>query len=179
MLSAVNGANRPGAVRYIAAGAAIAALAAADQAVKALVKAKLPFQQPVPVIKGLLNWTYTTNTGGGFSILSGRTLFLIIFTVCLMAALAFMYIRGFFSHWLGRLSCVLILAGGIGNLIDRVFNQGRVIDYIDISPLFDFAIFNLADCRVTVGGTLLCVYVLFFHDKHDKEDDSPKEKETE
>ena len=177
MLSANIGTNGMLARRCAAAAAVIAVLVAADQAIKALVRAKLPYQEPVTAIRGLLNWTYTTNTGGGFSILSGKTLFLIIFTVLLMAALAAMYVRGFFGHWLGRMSCVLILAGGLGNLIDRVFNGGKVIDYIDISPLFDFAIFNFADCCVTVGGTLLCVYILFLHEKCDK--DKAKGKETE
>ena len=148
---------------YIIAIAAVIVLVVADQLIKAAVAANLPYGQPVEAIPGLLNWTYTTNTGGGFSMLSGKTWFLVGFTVVLMGIIVFLYVKKYFQHWVGRSSAVLILAGGIGNLIDRVFNGGKVIDFIDISPLFNFAIFNFADCCITVGGVLLCVYILFLH----------------
>ena len=61
----------------------------------------------------------------------------------------------------------IIVGGGIGNMIDRVFRGGRVVDYLDVQ-LFDFAIFNFADCFVTVGTLVLVVYVLFFMERDDK-----------
>ncbi len=148
---------------------AVVVLVAADQLIKAAVVANMDYHQSIPVIENVLNWTYTTNTGGGFSILSGKTAFLVIITVLVMGVLIALYLKGFFDHWTGRLSAVLIVAGGIGNMIDRVFNDGHVVDYIDISPLFNFAIFNFADCCVTVGGVLLCFYILFRHDKKQDE----------
>lgn len=54
---------------------------------------------------------------------------------------------------------LLVLAGGIGNLIDRLF-RGYVIDYIDINNLFEFPVFNLADVFIVVGITILIIYVL-------------------
>lgn len=55
----------------------------------------------------------------------------------------------------------LIISGGLGNIIDRLFRGGRVVDYLDLQ-LFDFAIFNFADCCVTIGAALLLIYILFF-----------------
>ena len=61
----------------------------------------------------------------------------------------------------------MILGGAVGNLIDRVFRGGAVVDYLDVQ-LFQFAIFNFADCFITVGTVLLAVYILFFMDRDDK-----------
>ena len=49
-------------------------------------------------------------------------------------------------------------------MIDRIA-MGYVVDFIDVSPLFDFAVFNFADCCVTVGAVIMAVYVLFFLDE--------------
>ena len=58
-----------------------------------------------------------------------------------------------------KISAVLIISGGLGNLIDRIF-RGSVIDYIE--PLFvNFAVFNFADCLVTVGAAILIVYLIY------------------
>ena len=54
----------------------------------------------------------------------------------------------------------LILAGGIGNLLDRIF-RGFVIDYIDITPLFNFPVFNFADICITVGVAIAMIKILF------------------
>ena len=53
----------------------------------------------------------------------------------------------------------LIVAGGLGNLIDRIF-RAFVVDYLDVSPLFHFPVFNFADCCVVVGTILLAVWLL-------------------
>ena len=53
----------------------------------------------------------------------------------------------------------LILAGGIGNLIDRVF-RGSVVDYIDITKLFNWPVFNLADIYIVIGVILVFVLIL-------------------
>ena len=142
---------------------AIIVLVAIDQVLKAIVVSNMSLYQSVTAIDGLLDWTYTTNTGGGFSILTGQTGLLLVVTAALMILMVVLYARGYIQHWLGKLSFVLIVSGGIGNMIDRIFNDGAVVDFIDVSPIFDFPIFNFADCCVTVGGVLFCVYVLFLH----------------
>ena len=63
----------------------------------------------------------------------------------------------------------MILGGALGNMIDRIFHGGLVVDYLDLQ-LFQFAVFNFADCFVTVGTVLLMIYILFFMDKENKND---------
>ena len=71
-----------------------------------------------------------------------------------------------------RPSAVLILGGGVGNIIDRIAN-GYVVDMFDLL-LFDYPVFNLADCFVVVGVILGAVYYLWFYEKYDarKKDDA-------
>ncbi len=71
-----------------------------------------------------------------------------------------------------RAAGVLILAGGIGNLIDRIF-RGFVVDFLYFS-LIDFPVFNIADCCVCIGAALLIVYTLFFY----RETPESKKEET-
>ena len=59
------------------------------------------------------------------------------------------------------ISLSLIVSGGLGNIIDRIFRNGLVVDSLDVK-LFKFAIFNFADCCVVIGVILLLVYMLFF-----------------
>jgi signal peptidase II len=65
------------------------------------------------------------------------------------------------------ISLDLVIAGGIGNLIDRIFNNGLVIDYFDVK-LFNFAIFNFADCCVTIGIALAIIYIIFVDGRKEK-----------
>ena len=71
-------------------------------------------------------------------------------------------------HPLGVTAGVLILGGGIGNVIDRVC-RGYVVDMFDLL-FIDYPIFNLADCFVVIGVVLGAVYYLWFYDKYDKKE---------
>lgn len=134
-------------------------LAAADQLIKVWAIDQL---QPVgtkTVIKGLFDLVYVPNTGAAFSILSGqRWLFIgITMIVCILIIIAmFRYPNHEFFSWAAS---ILVVGGGIGNMIDRIF-RGYVIDYIRIS--FFPAIFNFGDCCVTIGAVFFIIHVLFF-----------------
>ena len=69
---------------------------------------------------------------------------------------------------IGRWSVVLVLAGAVGNCIDRILS-GYVVDMFDLT-LFSYPVFNFADCCVVVGAILGAVYYLFLYDKYDKKD---------
>ena len=148
-------------------------LIAADQITKHIVVANMELNQTVPAIEGLLDWTYILNDGASFGMMGGKTVFLIIVTCAVMGVLAWFLYSGKLEHITGQISGMLILAGGIGNLIDRIFNNGLVVDFIDIDPmlepLFTFPKFNVADCCVCCGGVLFCVYILFFYDDKKKQ----------
>ena len=71
--------------------------------------------------------------------------------------------RNFFPGWPGKLSLSLLLAGAVGNLIDRAF-LGFVTDMFQ-TTFMNFAVFNVADICVVAGGILMVIYVLLFWDK--------------
>lgn len=142
----------------------IALLVGADQVIKYIVDTSMTLGETKTAIDGVLNWTYVQNDGAAFGILRNQRWFFLIGTAIVIAVLLWMLFSGKIRGFIGRASAVLIVAGGIGNMIDRAL-YGYVIDYIDISPLFQFAVFNFADCCVTVGGIALVVYILFIHDR--------------
>ena len=139
-------------------------LVAADQLFKLLVLRFLAGGPSVMVIPGLLQLTYVENRGAAFGIFQGRVGLLSLVTLAVLIALAVFLERGSVRHPAGRWSFCLILAGGFGNLIDRVF-RGFVVDYLDVSPLFSFPVFNFADCCVVCGSILLVLYFLWWEGK--------------
>ncbi len=137
---------------------------AADQVIKYVVVENLKPDGVVTVIPGFLNFVYVENRGAAFGMLNGFTTALtIITTICIVAVLALMIFyqkHSFFS----RAAAILIVSGGIGNLVDR-FIQGYVVDYIQVS--FFPPVFNLADCFVVIGVILFLIHFLFFMKKDD------------
>jgi len=113
-----------------------------------------------------MDLTYYQNTGAAFSSFSGMTWLLALVSLAASVAVAVLLAKDFFPGRLGRLTLSLILAGAMGNLIDRVFL--RFVTDMFQTTFMNFAIFNVADICVVVGGILMVVYVLFFWDK-DKE----------
>ncbi len=111
--------------------------------------------------------THIRNNGAGWSILGGKTVFLVVFTSLILAAvIVYMVIKRRSLSKLDFLSLSLITAGGLGNLIDRfrMLIEGTdkfsgVIDYIKLD-FIDFPVFNFADCCVTLGAILFCISVV-------------------
>jgi len=113
--------------------------------------------------------TYVQNTGAAFGILQNGTLILgIVSAVVSLLLLTFMLTRQRDMSRLQRAAFTLILAGALGNMIDR-FRLGYVIDFIHFKlPRFDFPVFNLADSFVVVGAALLLGSSLFNRSRPDK-----------
>jgi signal peptidase II len=122
-----------------------------DQAVKFLVSITLPYQRSVTLIPHILSLTYTTNTGAGFSVLTGRNALIIFAVTAIIGAMLY-----FFDRWSKpeKLFAALIIAGALGNLIDRIL-RGHVIDFIDLGI---WPVFNVADSAVTIGVCGLLYY---------------------
>lgn len=143
-------------------------LLVADQVVKYLVRTGIDLGQSVPFIPHVLDLTFVRNTGAAFSILQEHTWVLILISALVVLLVAGFVGRGFFRGWLGLTAAMLVMCGGVGNLIDRVL-LGYVTDMFQ-TTFMNFAVFNLADCYITVGVVLLFVYILFFYpDAHHKE----------
>lgn len=138
---------------------------ALDQISKILIAQNITLNQSVTIIDNVLFFTYTHNTGVAFGLFEGAFWLFIPITLLISAALIWWLIKNKPVHLLMRVASGLILAGGIGNLIDRIF-LGYVRDFIHVN--INFAIFNIADSMVVVGAILLGIYILFIHDKYIK-----------
>ena len=143
-------------------------LVLADQVVKFWVRANIPLGESIPFLPHIMDLTYTQNTGAAFSILREHTWLLTLLSAVLVVIVALLVAKRFIAGRLGLVAATLVLAGGIGNLIDRVA-LGYVTDMFQ-TTFMDFAVFNVADSCLTIGVVLLVIYVLFCYDKlHKKE----------
>lgn len=131
-----------------------------DQVTKYLVRANISLGENIPFLPHVLDLTYVQNTGGGFSILTNYTWLLTMVSAILVVAIGWLVVKKFFRGWVGLTSAMLIMAGGVGNLIDRVV-FGFVTDMLE-TVFMDFPVFNVADICITVGVVLLFIYILFF-----------------
>ncbi|MEE0858404.1 MAG: signal peptidase II [Acutalibacteraceae bacterium] len=142
----------------------------ADQLIKLLVVNTIKGGETVTILNGLVKFIYCENEGMAFGLLQNFRWVFITFT-CVVVVGVIIYIlkvKPKSKFLLASLS--LILGGGVGNLIDRIF-LGYVIDYIQLS--FFSPICNFADYCVTIGTAMLVIYILFFT----QEDNTTKLKE--
>lgn len=129
---------------------------AVDQLTKHLVRSHLALGQswsPWAWLAPYARILRTQNTGMAFSMLTGFSWVFTVFGVIVSIGIMYYYPRISPQDWLTRLALILLLAGAVGNLIDRVI-AGQVTDFISVG---NFAIFNVADACVNVGVVLLLI----------------------
>lgn len=140
-----------------------AVLVGIDRLTKWLVVSNMQLSDTIHLIKvgnkEVLNFYYTLNSGAAFSKLSGKTIFLIIVTSLVILWLLYLMISKKVHRPVYLASISLILGGGVGNLIDRIFNEGKVVDFIDFR-IINFPIFNFADICAVCGAGLLLLTVI-------------------
>lgn len=120
-----------------------------DRLSKILITQALAVGQTSPIIKNIFHFTLVHNKGAAFGILKDQVPFF-IFTGFLATILITYNLRGNQGKAY-TISLSLILAGALGNLIDRIF-FGYVIDFLDFRI---WPVFNLADSAITIGAVLL------------------------
>lgn len=130
-----------------------------DQAIKGWAVSSLQTIGTMPLIPDVLHLTYVENYGAAFSIMQNRKWFLVGVTGLVIVAALVALLSGKLKGRFLVSTVALILAGGAGNLIDRIV-RGYVVDYIDFR-LIHFPVFNLADCCVVVGTLLLAIYIIW------------------
>jgi signal peptidase II len=142
----------------------IVLLVGVDQAIKLWAIGNLQGSESIEFIKfgdlKVIDLTYLENDGAVFGSFSGQRILLIVVSIVLVGFCGYYLIRYGKNSKLFTACLTLIVSGGIGNAIDRIFRGGRVVDYIEVR-LFNFAIFNFADMCVVVGVVLLVFYILF------------------
>ncbi len=143
-----------------------AVLVGIDQLTKWLIadsQWKMELHESIHLIKfgdtQVLNLSYYLNDGSAFSMFGGKTSMLICVTSLMMGAMLCAMVLKKVRTLPYIISFSLIIAGGVGNLIDRLFNDGLVVDFIDVR-IINFAIFNFADICAVCGGILMCVLVI-------------------
>ncbi len=127
---------------------------AADRVSKVLA---LRLTEPVILIPWILSLELGTNTGAAFSILSGNPLLLGLISLAILTG-GVLLLRSVRLGPLSRTGFMLVLGGGLGNMVDRLF-QGSVVDMIRVL-FIDYPIFNVADMAIVVGMILLMLSLL-------------------
>ena len=92
--------------------------------------------------------------------LSGYTWVLLSVTIVIMLVCIAMLLKVGLKNKLMFWAVTLVMFGGIGNLIDRIFRDGNVIDFLHFTFMPDFPVFNIADCAIVVGAGLLILYFI-------------------
>ena len=149
----------------------------ADQLSKWLVVAYLQGKESVYLIKGVLRFTYVENDGAAFGMLDDhRWVFLVLSTVMIIALIYYIVKYKPQSKWV-MTSLILIVGGGIGNMIDRLLLV-YVIDFIDFCafPNLWRWVFNIADSAVCVGTFMLSLWLILDTVKEYKREKAEKEK---
>lgn len=113
----------------------------------------------ITIIPNVLQLTYVENIGAAFGMSMSRILLIGLDIMIIFVVTKLMLSKKNEFGDKANLGFSLILAGGIGNLIDRIF-RGYVIDYIDISQLFNYPVFNFADICIVLGVILIMVVII-------------------
>lgn len=116
----------------------------------------------IPIIKNVFHLTYVENRGAAFGMLqNNQSIFIIVALTASVFGLYYLHTKK--VNILSKAGIILIIAGAIGNLIDRV-RLGFVVDYFDFRFIWEY-VFNVADVFVVVGTIVLCIYIIFFEEE--------------
>lgn len=153
-------------LHYLIALAGILIGICLDQFTKYLAVLHLKGQAPLVLIDGVFQLEYLENRGAAFGLFQGQRLFFFLSAGVILAIVVWFYLRVPMErrYLVLRILAVLIVAGAIGNFIDRL-RLGYVVDFFYFC-LIDFPIFNVADIYVTVS-TFVLLFVMFFYYKEE------------
>ncbi len=154
-------------VMWIAGILSVIVLVVLDQYTKLLAVKHLKDQPDIPILKNIFELSYVENRGAAFGMMQNKQTFFIITTVLVLVAILWIF------HTMpmekkfvpGRMTLIFIIAGAIGNFIDRVA-QGFVVDFLYFK-LINFPVFNVADIYVTCSVFVLAFLLLFYYKEED------------
>ena len=144
---------------YYAIAAVIALIL--DQLSKYWVSTHMELHEVRELIPGVLNLAYETNTGAAFNFLEGARWFFVVLCVVFVAVVIYLLARGVIDRPAARWSAAFVMAGAVGNCLDRVIS-GAVVDMLDPAFLraIRFPVFNVADIFITVGVVVFILSML-------------------
>lgn len=154
-------------MKYIKALLGIIILTAVDQITKFLAVTYLKDNGPISIIQNVFELQYLENRGSAFGLMQNRQIFLIITTLIIVGVFVWLFCRIPSDRRMLPMSiiCVVIIAGAVGNFIDRLLH-GYVVDFLYFK-LIDFPIFNVADIYVTVSAFALIILGIFYYKEED------------
>lgn len=128
-----------------------------DRVTKRYIVANFALYEGCPFLKGIIDIRYIENRGAAWGMFQGETIPLIVITGIVSAVCVFCLVK-YGKNKLFFWSVCLVLSGGVGNMIDRVFRGGSVVDFLHFEFWPSFPVFNIADCAVVIGGGMLVLY---------------------
>lgn len=154
---------------YLPAILSFCILVGIDQMIKYLVYTKMELYSSIVIWKDIFEIHYIQNSGAAWGLFENKQILFIICTIIVLIIGIYFFIKCVNKNIFKDIRCliVLILAGAVGNMIDRIRFQ-FVVDFLYFK-LIDFPVFNIADCYVTVGFLLLLLLILFKYKDEDFE----------
>ena len=145
---------------------AVLAMVLVDQVVKYWAVTVLAPIGSIPLIPGILQLTYVENRGAAFSLLENQIWLFVLLAAAVVGAIVYAFRKNLIQNTWGKISLLIICAGAVGNVIDRIVHN-YVVDKIEVL-FIHFPVFNIADIYVTVGVVMFVIYYLFQHKDSDK-----------
>lgn len=142
-------------VSYILAAVTGVIVLVADQFTKVFVSNNFEMAKSYEFLPGLIDITYIHNDGAAWGMLGGYTWLLLSITIVVMLGCIALLLKWGLRDKLIFWSAMLVLSGGVGNMIDRIFRGGNVIDFLHFEFWPTFPVFNVADCAIVVGAGLI------------------------
>ena len=140
-----------------------------DQASKVYIQYNMQIGESIPVIQGIFHITYIENPYTAFGLFRYQTIFFVIAASISVIVIILIYKKIIFKKDpFMYIPLTLVLGGAVGNLIDRVRIDGRVIDFIDFRI---WPVFNFADSAIVCGMLILLIHVLFHAPEKDEEEE--------
>lgn len=145
----------------------ITAIFITDQITKWFVHNYMDLYQSIPLVENFFYLTYVTNDGMAFGLsLPGGQTTLSVLSILMTFVLVYFFWLERMSHFTIKLGLSLIIAGALGNLIDRLV-AGKVVDFLHVKlgSYWEWYIFNVADTSVTIGMVLFIIHSIYFQEK--------------
>ncbi len=138
-----------------------------DQISKAIITSNMTLGQDIIIIEKFFYLTYWENSGAAWGVFQNGTYFFIPLNLILTGVLVYLLAKCSSSYL--KIALSLIIGGALGNVIDRIFRSGHVVDFLNFYIFgYDFPIFNIADSFIVVGTIVLSYYVIFKYKESDK-----------
>lgn len=148
-------------ISYILAIIAGVVLLVLDQYTKYIVASTMVLGgEAKTLIPSFIDLIYVKNDGGAWGMLGGYTWLLISLTAIIMLVCICLLFKYGTKNKLMFWAIILVLSGGVGNMIDRILRGGYVVDFFHFTFWDKFPVFNVADCGVCIGAGLLLLYFL-------------------